>query len=164
MRARRERKERASDFARARKKQANKRREASPDLIFFFFFFLLPLLSSFPPLSTFFLSPRSLHSRKNRSPASVVTRAVVERPAASGGAAPIAFRSPSSSVLAVILGGGAGTRLYPLTKQRAKPAVPIGGAYRLIDVPMSNCINSGEFFFSSSSSSRLKKKRREGKK
>jgi hypothetical protein len=45
--------------------------------------------------------------------------------------------------LAIILGGGAGTRLYPLTKQRAKPAVPIGGAYRLIDVPMSNCINSG---------------------
>lgn len=44
---------------------------------------------------------------------------------------------------AIILGGGAGTRLYPLTKQRAKPAVPIGGAYRLIDVPMSNCINSG---------------------
>ncbi|KAL9408021.1 hypothetical protein AB3S75_046547 [Citrus x aurantiifolia] len=47
------------------------------------------------------------------------------------------------TVAAVILGGGAGTRLYPLTKQRAKPAVPIGGAYRLIDVPMSNCINSG---------------------
>lgn len=44
---------------------------------------------------------------------------------------------------AVVLGGGAGSRLYPLTKQRAKPAVPIGGAYRLIDVPMSNCINSG---------------------
>ena len=52
-------------------------------------------------------------------------------------------RSATNSVLAVILGGGAGTRLYPLTKQRAKPAVPIGGAYRLIDVPMSNCINSG---------------------
>lgn len=52
-------------------------------------------------------------------------------------------RAQSSSVLAVILGGGAGTRLYPLTKNRAKPAVPIGGAYRLIDVPMSNCINSG---------------------
>ncbi|XP_043724323.1 glucose-1-phosphate adenylyltransferase large subunit 3, chloroplastic/amyloplastic-like isoform X2 [Telopea speciosissima] len=47
------------------------------------------------------------------------------------------------TVAAVILGGGAGTRLFPLTKQRAKPAVPIGGAYRLIDVPMSNCINSG---------------------
>ncbi|KAF8401658.1 hypothetical protein HHK36_012604 [Tetracentron sinense] len=47
------------------------------------------------------------------------------------------------TVVAVILGGGAGTRLFPLTKQRAKPAVPIGGAYRLIDVPMSNCINSG---------------------
>ncbi len=47
------------------------------------------------------------------------------------------------NVLAVILGGGAGKRLYPLTKLRAKPAVPIAGKYRLIDVPISNCINSG---------------------
>ncbi|KAK4342010.1 hypothetical protein RND71_037826 [Anisodus tanguticus] len=46
-------------------------------------------------------------------------------------------------VASVILGGGAGTRLFPLTSRRAKPAVPIGGCYRLIDVPMSNCINSG---------------------
>ena len=48
-------------------------------------------------------------------------------------------------VLAIILGGGAGTRLYPLTKLRAKPAVPIAGKYRLIDIPVSNCINSEIF-------------------
>lgn len=46
------------------------------------------------------------------------------------------------NVLAMILGGGAGTRLYPLTKLRAKPAVPLAGKYRLIDIPVSNCINS----------------------
>lgn len=48
-------------------------------------------------------------------------------------------------VLSIILGGGAGTRLYPLTKLRAKPAVPLAGKYRLIDVPVSNCINSELF-------------------
>jgi glucose-1-phosphate adenylyltransferase len=48
-------------------------------------------------------------------------------------------------VLAIILGGGAGTRLYPLTKRRAKPAVPLAGKYRLIDIPVSNCINSEIF-------------------
>ncbi len=48
-----------------------------------------------------------------------------------------------NNVLAIILGGGVGKRLYPLTKQRSKPAVPIAGKYRLIDVPISNCINSG---------------------
>jgi glucose-1-phosphate adenylyltransferase len=46
-------------------------------------------------------------------------------------------------VLGVIMGGGRGTRLYPLTRDRAKPAVPIAGKYRLIDIPISNCINSG---------------------
>src|SRR5919107_945307 len=45
-------------------------------------------------------------------------------------------------VLAVILGGGAGTRLFPLTQRRSKPAVPLGGKYRLVDIPISNCINS----------------------
>lgn len=47
------------------------------------------------------------------------------------------------NVVAVILGGGAGSRLFPLTRERSKPAVPLGGKYRLIDVPVSNCINSG---------------------
>lgn len=49
----------------------------------------------------------------------------------------------NDNVLAVILGGGAGSRLFPLTMERSKPAVPLGGKYRLIDVPVSNCINSG---------------------
>jgi len=47
------------------------------------------------------------------------------------------------NVLGLILGGGAGTRLYPLTKERAKPAVPLAGKYRLIDIPMSNCLHAG---------------------
>jgi glucose-1-phosphate adenylyltransferase len=50
-----------------------------------------------------------------------------------------------SDVLGVIMGGGKGTRLHPLTKMRSKPAVPIAGKYRLIDIPISNCINSGIF-------------------
>lgn len=50
--------------------------------------------------------------------------------------------SQYENVTAVILGGGAGTRLFPLTRERSKPAVPLGGKYRLIDVPISNCINS----------------------
>jgi glucose-1-phosphate adenylyltransferase len=49
----------------------------------------------------------------------------------------------SKKILAVILGGGAGTRLYPLTASRSKPAVPIAGKYRLVDIPISNCLNSG---------------------
>src|SRR5216683_1158415 len=43
----------------------------------------------------------------------------------------------------VAMGGGAGTRLFPLTKDRAKPAVPLGGKYRIVDIPISNCLNSG---------------------
>ncbi len=46
-------------------------------------------------------------------------------------------------VISIVLGGGKGTRLYPLTKDRAKPAVPFGGKYRIVDIPISNCINSG---------------------
>jgi glucose-1-phosphate adenylyltransferase len=49
----------------------------------------------------------------------------------------------AGNVLAIIMGGGQGTRLFPLTMQRSKPAVPLAGKYRLVDIPISNCINSG---------------------
>ena len=48
-----------------------------------------------------------------------------------------------TKVLSIILGGGKGTRLFPLTKERSKPAVPFGGKHRIVDIPISNCINSG---------------------
>jgi glucose-1-phosphate adenylyltransferase len=48
-----------------------------------------------------------------------------------------------SKVLSIVLGGGKGSRLFPLTKDRAKPAVPFGGKYRIVDIPISNCINAG---------------------
>ncbi|MBQ0051588.1 MAG: glucose-1-phosphate adenylyltransferase [Treponema sp.] len=51
--------------------------------------------------------------------------------------------SKEPRVISIILGGGKGTRLYPLTKERSKPAVPFGGKYRIVDIPISNCINSG---------------------
>src|SRR6186997_1393224 len=53
------------------------------------------------------------------------------------------MRNLNREVLCVILGGGAGSRLYPLTARRSKPAVPLAGKYRLIDIPVSNCLNSG---------------------
>jgi glucose-1-phosphate adenylyltransferase len=49
----------------------------------------------------------------------------------------------TSNVLSIIMGGGQGTRLFPLTRERSKPAVPLAGKYRLVDIPISNCINSG---------------------
>src|ERR1700688_39451 len=54
-------------------------------------------------------------------------------------------RIPSlpGNVLSIIMGGGQGTRLFPLTRDRSKPAVPLAGKYRLVDIPISNCINSG---------------------
>jgi glucose-1-phosphate adenylyltransferase len=62
-----------------------------------------------------------------------------------GSAALPAALPPSTlqRTLAIIMGGGAGTRLFPLTKDRAKPAVPLGGKYRIVDIPISNCLNSG---------------------
>jgi glucose-1-phosphate adenylyltransferase len=81
--------------------------------------------------------------------AAVPAKLVTTTKAVLGNLAPTSIRdeiclSPPTqqSVLGVILGGGAGTRLYPLTKKRAKPAVPLGANYRLIDIPVSNCINS----------------------
>ena len=50
---------------------------------------------------------------------------------------------PQRNVLAVVLAGGRGTRLEPLTRDRAKPAVPFGGVYRIVDFTLSNCLNSG---------------------
>src|SRR5436189_990278 len=52
-------------------------------------------------------------------------------------------REDSTHVISIILAGGAGKRLFPLTQDRSKPAVPLGGKYRLVDIPISNCINSG---------------------
>src|SRR5688572_11819839 len=49
----------------------------------------------------------------------------------------------TSNALCVIMGGGQGSRLFPLTKERSKPAVPLGGKYRIVDITISNCINSG---------------------
>ena len=51
------------------------------------------------------------------------------------------------NVIGVILGGGQGARLFPLTQLRSKPAVPIGGKYRLIDIPISNCLHLGSTAF-----------------
>jgi glucose-1-phosphate adenylyltransferase len=48
----------------------------------------------------------------------------------------------TKDVISIILGGGAGTRLYPLTRRRSKPAVPLAGKYRLVDIPISNCLNA----------------------
>jgi glucose-1-phosphate adenylyltransferase len=53
------------------------------------------------------------------------------------------LKIPTENTLAIIMGGGAGTRLFPLTRERAKPAVPLGAKYRLVDIPISNCLNSG---------------------
>jgi glucose-1-phosphate adenylyltransferase len=56
---------------------------------------------------------------------------------------PVLPPGTTQRTLAIIMGGGAGTRLFPLTKDRAKPAVPLGGKYRIVDIPISNCLNSG---------------------
>ncbi len=61
----------------------------------------------------------------------------------SAGNTPVLPPGTTQRTLTIVMGGGAGTRLFPLTKDRAKPAVPLGGKYRLVDIPISNCLNSG---------------------
>jgi len=63
--------------------------------------------------------------------------------ASSAISAPALPPGTAQRTLAIIMGGGAGARLFPLTKDRAKPAVPLGGKYRIVDIPISNCLNSG---------------------
>jgi glucose-1-phosphate adenylyltransferase len=53
------------------------------------------------------------------------------------------LKTPQDKTLAIVMGGGAGTRLFPLTQKRAKPAVPLAAKYRLVDIPISNCLNGG---------------------
>ena len=55
-------------------------------------------------------------------------------------AKPLPLKS-MNNVLAIIMGGGQGSRLFPLTHKRSKPAVPLAGKYRIVDIPISNCIN-----------------------
>jgi len=70
-----------------------------------------------------------------------------QNPARRDSVSPLSTRAlppgTTQRTLAIIMGGGAGTRLFPLTKDRAKPAVPLGGKYRIVDIPISNCLNSG---------------------
>lgn len=81
--------------------------------------------------------------KKLKTPINNARHAVSPRAVSdSGSSEPCLDPEVSRSVLGIILGGGAGTRLYPLTKERAKPAVPLAANYRLIDIPVSNCINS----------------------
>ena len=74
-----------------------------------------------------------LKSRSNRQPLDATS--ALSTPALPPGT--------TRRTLAIVMGGGAGTRLFPLTKDRSKPAVPLGGKYRIVDIPISNCLNSG---------------------
>src|SRR5205814_546861 len=84
-------------------------------------------------------------SATNSRPARLPSSPGLTAGVASSPGIPLSFRSimQPRSVLSLILGGGQGARLFPLTQLRAKPAVPVAGKYRLIDIPISNCLNSG---------------------
>ena len=97
-------------------------------------------VSSFTNISFFSHTQTKKNNRRRIQKTITRSEAIAQQPKENQ---TMSAMSNTKSVAAIILGGGAGSRLYPLTKTRSKPAVPIGGAYRLIDVPMSNCINSG---------------------
>ncbi|PSC75177.1 ADP-glucose pyrophosphorylase small subunit isoform A [Micractinium conductrix] len=82
-------------------------------------------------------------SKVHRTQAAAAVDQAQKITVSTNGAAEFGTNDMARTVLGIILGGGAGSRLYPLTKKRAKPAVPLGANYRLIDIPVSNCINSG---------------------
>jgi glucose-1-phosphate adenylyltransferase len=76
-----------------------------------------------------------VHTQHDSAPTRAFTGQAASTPALPPGT--------TQRTLSIVMGGGAGTRLFPLTKDRAKPAVPLGGKYRLVDIPISNCLNSG---------------------
>ncbi|XP_066389580.1 glucose-1-phosphate adenylyltransferase large subunit 4, chloroplastic/amyloplastic-like isoform X2 [Miscanthus floridulus] len=100
----------------------------------------LPARRASPPVPRRALSAAAAATTSNCVLADA-PREIKEEQADAGAQAARRDVSPDT-VASIILGGGAGTRLFPLTRTRAKPAVPVGGCYRLIDIPMSNCINS----------------------
>ncbi|RWW74066.1 hypothetical protein BHE74_00018024 [Ensete ventricosum] len=88
------------------------------------------------------IAPTRRTALGGRTPVVVSPRAVSDSRSSQTCLDPDASRVSLALRGCIILGGGAGTRLYPLTKKRAKPAVPLGANYRLIDIPVSNCLNS----------------------
>src|SRR5690348_7752435 len=100
-------------------------------------------LAAKPRVPLCFAVPRDADSLSGESPAHPHLKSDMMKSAHESMSDPALPPGTTQRTLAIIMGGGAGTRLFPLTKERAKPAVPLGGKYRLVDIPISNCINGG---------------------